>query len=119
MVNIPLILTSSVMSILNSLNKTESKDLKYCNIFLNASTAMILSLIGNFKLTEQATNFTKIQIKMNKLCHQIEDKLTIDLENTTIDNLRTFINEYDAISEQSNYPYPNFIKNRVKKTFYN
>jgi hypothetical protein len=56
---------------------------------------------------------------MNKLCHQIEDKLTIDLENTTIDNLRTFINEYDAISEQLDYPYPNFIKNRVKKTFYN
>jgi uncharacterized membrane protein YqgA involved in biofilm formation len=43
MVNIPLILTSSVMTILNSLNETESKDLKYCNIFLDASTAMILS----------------------------------------------------------------------------
>ena len=32
MVNIPLILTSSIMTILNSLNETESKDLKYCNI---------------------------------------------------------------------------------------
>ena len=51
-----------------------------CNIDLNDSTAMILSLIGNFKLTEQTTNFKQIQIKMNKLCHQIEDKLTIDLE---------------------------------------
>ena len=119
MVNIPLILTSSVMTILNSLNETESKDLKYCNIVLNASTAMILSLIGNFKLTEQSTNFKQIQIKMNKLCHQIEDKLTIDLENTTIENLRTFINEYDAITEQIDFTYPEFIKNRVKKTFYN
>ena len=74
MVNIPLILTSSVMTILNSLNETDSKDLKYCNIVLNASTAMILSLIGNFKLTEQATNFKQIQIKMNKLSNQIKDK---------------------------------------------
>jgi hypothetical protein len=46
----------------------------------------------NFKLTEQDTNFKQIQIKMNKLCHQIKDKLTIDLENTTIDNFRSFIN---------------------------
>jgi len=76
-------------------------------------------LIGNFKLTEQATNFKQIQVKMNKLCHQIEDKLTIDLENTTIENLRTFINEYDAITEQIDFTYPEFIKNRVKKTFYN
>ena len=60
-----------------------SKDLKYCNIVLNASTAMILSLIGNFKLTEQATNFKQIQIKMNKLCHQKEDKLKIDLQDKT------------------------------------
>ena len=80
---------------------------------------MILSLIGNFKLTEQATNFKQIQVKMNKLCHQIEDKLTIDLENTTIENLRTFINEYDAITEQIDFTYPEFIKNRVKKTFHN
>jgi len=119
MVNIPLILTSSIMTILNSLNETESKDLKYCNIVLNASTAMILSLIGNFKLTEQATNFKQIQLKMNKLCHQIEDKLTIDLENTTIENIRSFINEYDTINEQLDYPFPNFIKNRIKKAFIN
>ena len=119
MVNIPLILTSSVMTILNSLNETDSKDLKYCNIVLNASTAMILSLIGNFKLTEQATNFKQIQVKMNKLCHQIEDKLTIDLENTTIENIRSFINEYDTLTEQIDYPFPSFIKERVKKVFLN
>jgi hypothetical protein len=78
----------------------------------------ILILIGNFKLTEQDTNFKQIQVKMNKLCHQTEDKLTIDLENKTIQNLRTFIYEYDAITEQIDFTYPDLLK-RVKKTFYN
>ena len=84
MVNIPLILSSSVMTILNSLSEINSTDMKYANIILNATTATILSLIGNFKISEQETNFKTIGVKMNKLTHRIEDILTIDLENTTI-----------------------------------
>ena len=56
---------------------------------------------------------------MNKLCHQIEDKLTNDLENINVDHIRQFINEYDNLNEQVDYPYPGFIKNRVKKTYQN
>lgn len=57
LVNIPLILSSSEMTIFYSLSETNSADMKYANIIVNASTATLLSLIGNFKLTEQATNF--------------------------------------------------------------
>ena len=52
MVNIPLILSSSVMTILNSMDESRSNEIKICNIVLNSATATILSLIGNFHLTE-------------------------------------------------------------------
>ena len=119
MVNIPLILSSSVMTILNSMDESRSNEIKICNIVLNSATATILSLIGNFHLTEQAVNFKSISNKMTKLSHQIEDKLTIDLDSCTIDHIRAIINEYDALTEQIDYPYPTFIKNKVKKAYQN
>ena len=116
-VNIPLILSSSTMTVLNSMNEGTNNNMKYANIVLNAWTSLILSLVGNFKLPEQATNFAQIQVKMNKLCHQIEDRLSIDLENTNIEHIRAIINDYDALYEQLDYSFPNFIKNRVKKIY--
>ena len=116
-VNIPIILSSSTMTVLNSMNEGTNNNMKYANIILNAWTSLILSLVGNFKLPEQATNFAQIQVKMNKLTHQIEDKLTIDLESCKIEDIRQFINEYDVLYEQLDYAFPNFIKNRVKKIY--
>jgi hypothetical protein len=117
MINVPLILSSSVMTILNSMSNDNSNDMKYANIALNATTSLILTLIGNFKLAEKVTNFKNIEIKMNKLCHSIEDKLTNDLENTNTENIRQIINEYDTLNEQLDYPFIGFIKNRVKRTY--
>jgi hypothetical protein len=116
-VNIPIILSSSTMTVLNSMSEGSENNMKYANIVLNAWTSLILSLVGNFKLPEQATNFAQIQVKMNKLTHQIEDKLTIDLESCKIEDIRHFINEYDVLYEQLDYAFPNFIKNRVKKIY--
>ena len=116
-VNIPLILSSSVMTVLNSMDEGSNNNMKYANIILNAWTSLILSLVGNFKLPENATNFAQIQVKMNKLCHQIEDKLAIDLESCKIEDIRQFISDYDALYEQLDYSFPGFIKNRVKKVY--
>jgi hypothetical protein len=54
---------------------------------------------------------------MNKLCHQIEDKLTIDLESCNIEDIRHFINDYDTLYEQLDYSFPTFIKTRIKKLY--
>ena len=105
------------MTVLNSMSEGDDNRMKFANIILNAWTSLILSLVGNFKLPEQATNFAQIQVKMNKLTHQIEDKLTIDLESCKIEDIRHFINEYDVLYEQLDYAFPNFIKNRVKKIY--
>ena len=116
-INIPLILSSSVMTVMNSMNESNSNEIKISNIVLNTWTSLILSLVGNFKLTEQATNFKQIEIKMNKLTHKIEDFLSIDLESTKIEDIRAIINEYDSLNESLDFPFPNFIKNRVKKVY--
>ena len=92
--------------------RTDTKVIHYYT-----TTSLILSLVGNFKLPEQATNFSQIQVKMNKLCHQIEDKLSIDLESCKIEDIRLFISEYDNLYEQLDYSFPNFIKNRVKSVY--
>ena len=104
MVNLPLIISSSVMTVLNSMSDN-SNEMKYANIVLNTWTSLILSIIGNFKLTEQATNFKQIEIKMNKLTHKIEDFLSIDLENTKIEDIRAIINEYDSLNESLDFPF--------------
>ena len=116
-INIPLILSSSTMTVLNSMSEGNDNKMKFANIILNAWTSLILSLVGNFKLPEQNTNFSQIQVKMNKLCHQIEDKLAIDIENCKIEDIRQFISEYDNLYEQLDYSFPNFIKNRVKSVY--
>ena len=105
------------MTVMNSMNETNSNEIKISNIVLNTWTSLILSLVGNFKLTEQATNFKQIDIKMNKLTHKIEDFLSIDLESTKIEDIRSIINEYDSLNESLDFPFPNFIKNRVKKVY--
>jgi hypothetical protein len=33
------------------------------------------------------------------LCNQIEDSLTNDINNITVDKIRNYINEYDSIGE--------------------
>ena len=45
-VNIPLILSSSTMTVLNSMSEGSENNMKYANIVLNAWTSLILSLAG-------------------------------------------------------------------------
>jgi len=115
-VNIPLILSSSIMTVLNS-GSFDSDTMKIPNIVLNAATALLLSLINNFKLPEKIQNFKNISVKMNKLCHAIEDKLSNDIGSCNHELIRQFINEYDTLNENLDYPYVQYIKNSVKKRY--
>lgn len=116
-INIPLILMSTSLSIINSLNIDEL-DMRIPNIVINASFALILSLINNFNISEKQANFRSLHLKYTKLTHYIEDKITNELENCTKEDLRKIINDYDAITDNLEYPYPGFIRLRVKKRFF-
>jgi hypothetical protein len=116
--NVPLILASSLMSILNS-SQIEENKLKYINIIVNALTALILSLANNFKFQERATNFKTQGNKFNKLVHSIEDNLVNELNNITTDTLRNFITTYDNINENVDFDFPYHIKQDVRRLFLN
>ena len=116
LVNIPLILSSSIMTILNS-SSFSGDQMKVPNIVINGCSALLLAVISNFKLPEKVRNFKTVGIKHNKLCHAIEDELTNNLENSTADKIRAFINEYDNLNENLDYAYIDFIKIKIKKRY--
>jgi hypothetical protein len=115
-INLPLILSSSAMSILNSSN-FDPEDMKVPNIIINSCTALILSLISNFKITEKQNNFKSISLKFIKLTHQIEDELANNQENMTADIIRNIITSYDSLNEQIDYDHPEYIKNRFRELY--
>lgn len=116
--NVPIILASSFMSILNS-SQIEENKLKYINIIVNALTALILSLANNFKFQDRATNFKTQGNKFNKLVHLIEDNLINEPEKITTDIVRSFIGSYDTIYENIDYDFPYNIKKNVREVFLN
>jgi len=115
--NIPLILMSTSLSIINSLD-LKNVDMRVPNIVINASFALILSLINNFNISEKQANFRSMQLKYTKLTHYIEDKITNELDNCTKEDIRNIINDYDILAENLEYSYPGFIRKRVKTRFF-
>jgi len=114
--SLPLILSSSVLAILNS-SDFPYGEMKIANIILNSCTALLLSLINNFKLPEKSATFRSLGIKHNKLCHYIEDLLNNDIE-VNPDIIRGVIKDYDGFNEQQEYSYPHHIKEKVKKMYF-
>lgn len=115
--NLPLIFSSSIMTVLNS-SGFDSDQMRIPNIVLNASTSLILSLIGNFKFSDRVSNFNNISKKYNILTHRIEDKvINRDVEEINLETIRNIISEYDSLNESVLYPFTNRIKERVKKRF--
>lgn len=115
-INIPLIITNSAMVIINAIIIDQDL-LKVLNIILNSSTGLILSLISNFKVYENIQQFHQLQIKFNKLSHQIDSKITNDINNISVEYINSVIDDYDAIFESIEFQFPNHIKKRIKDQF--
>ena len=54
-INIPLILISGILTILNSI--MDEKDMKVVNIVLNGMVGLILAMINNFKINDKIAIF--------------------------------------------------------------
>lgn len=111
-VNAPIVVVSSMMGILNS--SFDATDMKIPNIVLNCITALMVSLIANFKIVERANNFKSISLKFLKLHHYIDDKLASP--DIDIEDLRNVIRQYDELLEQTDR-IPGFIKRKVYKIY--
>jgi hypothetical protein len=111
-VNIPIVISASAMSIINS--SFDPQDMQIVNVVINACTALLIGLINNFKIVEKAANFRDVSLKFLKLQHLLDDKMSnpdIDVED-----VRDILRQYDEILENVDQ-IPGFIKNRVRKIF--
>ena len=113
---IPLILTSSAMSIINSSFSSEDSTLKVINISFNIITALTLSLGATLQLEMKQQDFNNAKKKFIKLSSVIEQKLISD-EEITSDFVASIINQYDNIVDGIDYELPEYILQNVRKQY--
>jgi hypothetical protein len=97
--NIPLVLTSSVMAIINSIT-SDGNDLKLYNIIVNSVSVLIISLNNSIKASEKADNFKKLSQGFLSLVNEIDDdeKKDLHLYNIKYNNLINDIEFSDITS---------------------
>lgn len=86
---IPLILTSSVMALLNSITD-DAEQVKLANIIVNSVSVLIISLSNSFKCAEKADNFKKISQGFLLLVSEIENR-------ESNKDLHTYTLKYDGL----------------------
>ena len=115
LIKIPIILSSSVMALLNS-SVIDEGLLKYCNIILNSATALILSLSSNFKVEEKSNSYKILSIKFTKLHHEIENVLINDTAELDTEKIQQIISNYDGLCENIE-PFAKHIKRKIIKKY--
>lgn len=115
---IPIIVISSVMSIVNSsFGEEDNNTLKIVNISFNIVTALTLSLGATLQLEMKEQDFSTSKKKFMKLSSLIEQKLINDEEDITSDFVTSVINQYDNIQDGIDFEIPNFICQRVRNEY--
>ena len=114
--NIPLILITSILSIINA-SSFDPVEMKMPNVIINASVALIMGMISNFKLSEKESLYKQINQKMVRHCHFIEDMLNNNLDSLDSDDVSEVIKKYDDIVEMNEFPFPHFIKKQITKIY--
>lgn len=113
-INIPLILSSSIMSIINS--SFDPNSMQIVNVVVNACTAFLISLLAQFKVVEKASTFRQLGLKYMALLHNIEDIINNDTD-ISADDTRGVIKQYDELISQNEYHIPNHIKKKVRNLY--
>ena len=107
----PLVIGSSVLTILNSSTIDESI-MKYINISINGLNTLIIALTTNYKLNDRLTTYKNLYIKYQKISHKIESSINNSTEITD-KILDDIINEYDTIGNDNNFGYLSYYKIKI------
>ena len=111
---IPLILTSSVMCILNSFDKGDGM-MKIPNVVVNGISVLLISYQSNLKVAEKVELFKNLSNSFLKLAHEIEGKSPEELDRNTVNIL---IEKYDSLITTCLFEdIPKSIKLEVIKIF--
>ena len=93
---IPLILTSSVMCILNSFDKEEGS-MKIPNVVVNGVSVLLLALQNNLKVAEKVELFKNLSNSYLLLAHSLE---AIEPDSITREIVNNMIEKYDSLQQQ-------------------
>ena len=110
----PIILTSSAMSIVNS--NFEGDQMKTVNIVFNILTGVILAVGTAWQFEAKEQEFSNAKKKFIKLSCEIEGK---QLSNEKIDPAYVYsvIERYNNIEENLDYDIPSFILNSTREKY--
>lgn len=97
---IPLILTSSVMCILNSFERDGESNMKIPNVVLNGMSVLLLSLQSNLKVAEKVELFKNLSNQFLLLAHDIEGE---DEEKIDREKINIFQEKYDALVQTCSF----------------
>ena len=90
---IPLILTSSVMCILNSFDDGKG-NMKIPNVVVNGLSVLLISYQSNLKVAEKCELFKNLSNQFLQLAHEIEGKSPDELDRNATNIL---IEKYDSL----------------------
>ena len=90
---IPLILTSSVMCVLNSFDDGKG-NMRIANVVVNGVSVLLISYQSNLKVAEKYELFKNLSNSFLQLAHDVEGKDQNELDRNTVN---IFIEKYDAL----------------------
>lgn len=117
---LPIILLSSVLSILNGNMESVNKDaMNIVNISINALTAILLVVQNNLKFESRAMHFKQVSTSFTKLERDIEKYM---IANHTEDDIseefaKGVMTSYDTIVENLQFDIPSSICNSVRTLY--
>lgn len=112
----PMILTSSAMCIINSISD-DANEIKIPNIIVNAISVLLVSITNNIKSSEKYETFKKLSQSYLELSQEIDG---YEGEEIEIDKYNLLIIKYDNLIKSTAFEdIPNNIKNNVSKLYSN
>ena len=90
---IPLILTSSIMCILNSFEVQGENNMKIPNVVVNGVSVLLLSMQSTMRVAEKCELFKNLSNQFLVLAHLIENE-ELELTNEQIKN---YVDKYDSL----------------------
>ena len=109
--SIPVILVSSILSILNS-NIVDEKQMKLLNISCNVLIALLMSLTNLFKFAEKQQSFKIWSAKFTELNHSLQTQISLE-ESISKEYILNFIEKYDNIVSSMDFEIPEHIKKKI------
>lgn len=114
--NIPLVLTSSAMCIINSIS-ANANDVKIPNIVVNAVSVLIMSLTNNIKSSEKYDKFKRLSQHFLELSQEID---AIEDDDIEVEKYNVLVLKYDNLIRNCDFEdIPGHIKNNVSMLFIN